>query len=203
MTRVRDVCDLILRFQHLAPLLPFLLRFNVLRANVAGRIGHFLKSSPRISWWGLGVRSFLGSPSRSAVHLSGLCSLFFLPPGHLIVFIVVVVVLIIIIIVVAMSPRASTVWTPADDQTLMEERSHGRQWRVIQEIFPGKTANACRKRYGRLQQRRNQEELEGETFDLIAQEYMLSRLSMWDSFAKRVEQRLGRPVRWEKLETMV
>ena len=101
-----------------------------------------------------------------------------------------------------MSHRASTAWLPADDQKLMEERSQGRQWGVISRQFSNKSANACRKRYGRLLQRRNQEELEGEAFDLIAQAYMLHRHEIWGPFAEQLREHLGQ-VEWEQLEKKV
>ncbi|KAL2139952.1 hypothetical protein VTI28DRAFT_4464 [Corynascus sepedonium] len=89
-------------------------------------------------------------------------------------------------------------WTAEDDQTLMRARAGGQNWAELQRAhFPAKTANACRKRYERLVERRGIHDYSGRRLEMVANEYMSVRKDMWSGLADRVG------MRWEVVEALV
>jgi hypothetical protein len=94
--------------------------------------------------------------------------------------------------------RVTSIWSPEDDNTLMEARSSGLNWQPIAaKHFPNKTANACRKRHERLMERRNAEDWDGEKLETLATEYMAVRREMWSVLADRVGEK------WQIIEAKV
>ncbi|EMC94388.1 hypothetical protein BAUCODRAFT_48561, partial [Baudoinia panamericana UAMH 10762] len=78
-------------------------------------------------------------------------------------------------------------WSTSDDEVLLQARASGLHWGPIaQHNFPSKTANACRKRYERLMERRQAEDWDAQKLELLAQQYMLIRKEMWETLANRV-----------------
>jgi hypothetical protein len=81
---------------------------------------------------------------------------------------------------------SSGAWTPQDDQQLMTARAQGLNWSQIKEMyFPGKTANACRKRHERLAERRDADDWDNRKFQRLAKEYMTMRKEIWSGLAAR------------------
>ena len=94
--------------------------------------------------------------------------------------------------------RASTAWTPQEDQTLLDARAQGQNWAPIQSThFPTKTPNACRKRHERLMERRNVEDWDDEKLENLAREYLNMRRDMWTMLASRVGEK------WQVVESKV
>lgn len=94
--------------------------------------------------------------------------------------------------------RATSIWTPEDDDTLMSARASGMDWKTIAaRYFPAKTSNACRKRHERLMERRNAEEWGGPKLETLSREYMAVRREMWSVLADRVGEK------WQVIETKV
>ncbi|KAL2015679.1 hypothetical protein VTK56DRAFT_5036 [Thermocarpiscus australiensis] len=88
-------------------------------------------------------------------------------------------------------------WTAADDRTLLLARSRGQHWADLQRIyFPAKTANACRKRYERLVERRGLHDYSARRFERVAHEYTAVRREMWSKLAERVG------MEWEVVEAL-
>ncbi|KAK0665489.1 hypothetical protein QBC41DRAFT_327827 [Cercophora samala] len=86
-------------------------------------------------------------------------------------------------------------WSAADDRTLVLARSRGKHWVELQRTyFPTKTANACRKRYERLMERRGALEQDSQRLERISYEYMALRKQMWTPLADRVGEK------WEVVE---
>ncbi|VBB86228.1 Putative protein of unknown function [Podospora comata] len=86
-------------------------------------------------------------------------------------------------------------WSAADDRTLVLARSRGKHWVELQRTyFPTKTANACRKRYERLMERRGALEQDSQRLERISHEYMALRKQMWTPLADRVGEK------WEVVE---
>ncbi|KAK0711904.1 hypothetical protein B0H67DRAFT_442265, partial [Lasiosphaeris hirsuta] len=78
-------------------------------------------------------------------------------------------------------------WTAADDRTLLSARARGQHWADLQRAhFPSKTANACRKRYERLMERRGVYDYDARKLERIAKEYMTMRRQIWSGLAARV-----------------
>jgi hypothetical protein len=89
-------------------------------------------------------------------------------------------------------------WTAEDDKTLIQARARGQNWADLQRThFPAKTANACRKRYERLVERRGIYDYSGRRLEMVANEYMNLRREMWSGLADR----LG--MKWEVVEALV
>lgn len=89
-------------------------------------------------------------------------------------------------------------WTAADDRTLILARSRGQNWADLQRAhFPTKTANACRKRYERLVERRGIQDYSARKMEMVANEYMNMRKEIWSGLAERVG------MKWEIVEAMV
>ena len=82
-------------------------------------------------------------------------------------------------------------WTASDDRTLLAARARGLHWGELQGAhFPTKTANACRKRYERLMERRGAHDTsDTRRFERIASEYMAMRRQIWGGLAQRVGER--------------
>ncbi|KAL2152890.1 hypothetical protein VTH82DRAFT_4045 [Thermothelomyces myriococcoides] len=88
-------------------------------------------------------------------------------------------------------------WTAEDDKTLLQARSRGQNWAELQRThFPNKTANACRKRYERLIERRGLHDYSGRRLEMVANEYMNMRRELWSGLADRVG------MRWEVVEAL-
>jgi hypothetical protein len=78
-------------------------------------------------------------------------------------------------------------WTAEDDRALVAARSRGQHWADLQRTyFPTKTANACRKRYERLMERKGVYDYDARKFERIAKEYMGMRKQIWSGLAARV-----------------
>ncbi|KAK5659463.1 hypothetical protein OQA88_664 [Cercophora sp. LCS_1] len=78
-------------------------------------------------------------------------------------------------------------WTAADDRTLLTARASGQHWADLQRThFPTKTANACRKRYERLVERRGVYDYDARRLERISKEYMTMRKEIWSGLAARV-----------------
>jgi hypothetical protein len=89
-------------------------------------------------------------------------------------------------------------WTAEDDRTLIQARTRGQNWADLQRThFPTKTANACRKRYERLVERRGIHDYSGRRLEMVANEYMNMRKEIWSPLADR----LG--MKWEVVEALV
>jgi hypothetical protein len=89
-------------------------------------------------------------------------------------------------------------WTADDDRTLIQARTRGQNWADLQRThFPTKTANACRKRYERLVERRGIHDYSGRRLEMVANEYMNMRKEIWSPLADR----LG--MKWEVVEALV
>ncbi|AEO55669.1 hypothetical protein MYCTH_2299736 [Thermothelomyces thermophilus ATCC 42464] len=88
-------------------------------------------------------------------------------------------------------------WTAEDDKTLLQARSRGQNWAELQRThFPNKTANACRKRYERLVERRGIHDYSGRRLEMVAKEYMNMRRELWSGLADRVG------MKWEVVEAL-
>ncbi|KAH6838538.1 hypothetical protein B0I37DRAFT_240347 [Chaetomium sp. MPI-CAGE-AT-0009] len=88
-------------------------------------------------------------------------------------------------------------WTAEDDKTLIQARSGGQNWADLQRThFPTKTANACRKRYERLVERRGIHDYSGRRLEMVASEYMTMRKDVWSGLADRVG------MKWEVVEAL-
>lgn len=97
-----------------------------------------------------------------------------------------------------LATRKTAVWTPEDDEVLMEARAKGSDWKMIsRNHFPEKTSNACRKRHERLMERRNAEDWGGPKLETLAREYMMVRREMWSVLAERVGEK------WQIIEAKV
>ncbi|QDS72153.1 hypothetical protein FKW77_004405 [Venturia effusa] len=80
--------------------------------------------------------------------------------------------------------RVTSTWSADEDQTLLDARASGMNWKPIaQTHFPTKTPNACRKRHERLIERRNAENWGGIKAETLARQYMLFRAEIWKPLA--------------------
>lgn len=94
--------------------------------------------------------------------------------------------------------RNTAIWSTADDDRLLQARAAESSWQqVADKHFPGKTANACRKRYERLVERRNVEDWDATKRGMLAQEYLRVRREMWEPLAARMG------VKWTVAEAKV
>ncbi|PHH54697.1 hypothetical protein CFIMG_003413RAa [Ceratocystis fimbriata CBS 114723] len=89
-------------------------------------------------------------------------------------------------------------WSAAEDSLLEELRRRRGRWCEIAKKFKGKSANACRKRYERIQQRKAMSE-KNDALDKtrVAVAYWEAREEMW----KVLESRMP-GMKWDKLERM-
>jgi hypothetical protein len=89
-------------------------------------------------------------------------------------------------------------WTADDDKTLIQARTRGQNWADLQRThFPSKTANACRKRYERLVERRGIHDYSGRRLEVVSNEYMNMRKEIWSGLADRMG------MKWEAVEALV
>lgn len=81
--------------------------------------------------------------------------------------------------------HSSQAWPERNDDVLMQARQRGLNWQPIaSQYFPGKTANACRKRHERLMEKRNHaEDWEGVKLESLAASYNDVREQMWKILA--------------------
>ena len=95
--------------------------------------------------------------------------------------------------------QASTSWSPDSDEVLLRARQQGLNWQPIaNEYFPGKTANACRKRYERLVEKRNAaDSWDGAKINHLAKAYIEVREQMWSMLADRIGEK------WQTIEAKV
>ncbi|KAK3495373.1 uncharacterized protein B0T23DRAFT_441198 [Neurospora hispaniola] len=82
----------------------------------------------------------------------------------------------------------TTSWTPREDALLLSSRASQLPWSELQRLhFPGKTANACRKRHERLiEKRQAEEEVDEDRLARIAGEYVKMRGELWQGLAERI-----------------
>jgi hypothetical protein len=93
---------------------------------------------------------------------------------------------------------SSGAWTPSDDSTLLSARQSGQNWGQIQsQFYPGKTANACRKRHERLMDKRNSDDGDVVKLEALGQAYMSMRKEIWAPLAERTGEK------WSVVETKV
>ena len=94
---------------------------------------------------------------------------------------------------------APSQWDAESDEKLMDARKSGLNWGPIaSNYFPGKTANACRKRHERLQEKRQAaDNWSGVKIEAMAKAYMDVREQMWKILADRVGEK------WQTVETKV
>ena len=94
--------------------------------------------------------------------------------------------------------RTASMWTREEDEKLLQARVDGLSWQPIADRhFPGKTANACRKRHERLMDRRSQDDWEPTRLEALATTYMECRREMWTILAERLGER------WTTIEAKV
>jgi hypothetical protein len=89
-------------------------------------------------------------------------------------------------------------WTAEDDETLRDYRTRGYGWSQIQEkCFPGKSANACRKRHERLMTKRRTLDWDETRLESLAVNYRQMREQIWRPLAERLGEK------WEHVEKAV
>ena len=95
--------------------------------------------------------------------------------------------------------HASQSWPPGNDDLLMRARQQGMNWESIAtKYFPEKTANACRKRYERLIEKRNNTETwEGVKMETLAKAYNDLREQIWKILGDGVGEK------WQTVEQKV
>ena len=96
-------------------------------------------------------------------------------------------------------PRVLFEWDAASDEKLVEARKTGFNWGPIAaRYFPGKTANACRKRYETLMEERLlRNTWNGAKVEAVARAYMNVREQMWKILADKVGEE------WQTVEEKV
>ncbi len=98
---------------------------------------------------------------------------------------------------VASTAKASSAWTQAEDNVLIQERVRGQGWQAIAEKFPFKSPNACQERHEHLMERWSIDGWDGKRFEHLASEYTKVRKEMWSILADRVG------ANWQTLESKV
>ncbi len=89
-------------------------------------------------------------------------------------------------------------WTGEEDEILCQNRTRGYGWGQIQEQhFPGKSANACRKRHERLMTKRRSTEWDDARLNKLAVQYNRMRAEIWSGVAKELGEK------WEHVEKAV
>ncbi|MCJ1434354.1 hypothetical protein MMC27_003722 [Xylographa pallens] len=94
--------------------------------------------------------------------------------------------------------RSSTAWSYDNDEILMKGRAQGMSWAPLAALhLPSKTADACRKRHGRLMEKKNAGLLDeqGVPSEKLARAYTESREMMW----KIVADKMGE--KWQDVES--
>jgi Myb-like DNA-binding domain len=89
-------------------------------------------------------------------------------------------------------------WTTEEDEILCDCRTRGFGWSQIQEKhFPGKSANACRKRHERLMTKRRSTDWDESRLENLAVNYRQMRGQIWAPLAERLGEK------WEHVEKAV
>ncbi|KAG6009188.1 hypothetical protein E4U21_003041 [Claviceps maximensis] len=92
---------------------------------------------------------------------------------------------------------SSGAWSIDDDNQLLAARVQGLNWvQIKDEYFPGKTSNACRKRYERLVERKSEDDWDSKKMQLLGKEYQNMRKEIWSGIAARMGEK------WEVVEAM-
>jgi hypothetical protein len=95
-------------------------------------------------------------------------------------------------------PAQNGPWTTEEDEILCDYRTRGFGWSQIQEKhFPGKSANACRKRHERLMMKRRSTDWDETRLESLAVNYRLMRDQIWRPLAERLGEK------WEHVEKAV
>src|SRR5436305_2053833 len=95
-------------------------------------------------------------------------------------------------------PAQNGPWTTEEDEILCDYRTRGFGWAQIQEKhFPGKSANACRKRHERLMTKRRSTDWDEGRLESLAVNYRLMREQIWRPLADRLGEK------WEHVEKAV
>ena len=83
---------------------------------------------------------------------------------------------------------SSSSWSLLDDERLLRARAQGLTFQLMAtQLFPDKTANACRKRHERLMEKRNSADTwDSIKMDAIAKAYVELREKMWQLLASRI-----------------
>lgn len=84
--------------------------------------------------------------------------------------------------------RPSQSWTQDDDNMLREARSRGMNWfQIARTHFPSKSANACRKRHERLQEKEHADSYgSGPGLERLAYAYADCRARIWQPLAEQL-----------------
>jgi hypothetical protein len=95
-------------------------------------------------------------------------------------------------------PAQNGPWTTEEDEILCDYRSRGFGWAQIQEkYFPGKSANACRKRHERLMTQRRSTCWDESRLKSLAVGYRQMREQIWGPLADMLGEK------WEHVEKVV
>lgn len=99
----------------------------------------------------------------------------------------------------ASGTRSACPWSTQEDATLKQARQKGMNWQPIADkYFPGKTANACRKRHERLvDKQKTTEDWDERKLQALAQQYVELREQMWRLLASRIGEK------WQIVESKV
>jgi hypothetical protein len=99
------------------------------------------------------------------------------------------------------TPGQSAPWTEEDDRTLLDAKSKGLGWNDIHmRYFPGKSGNACRKRYERVIQKAKQTNWTDERVRMVMATY--DQPSNREAFWTKIAQQVGES-NWEEVERVV
>ena len=95
--------------------------------------------------------------------------------------------------------NSSKAWNKEADDQLLQARKQGMNWEPIaRKYFPSKTANACRKRHERLQEKLHHEEAwDPSKLEAMAMSYVQYREQIWKVVAERLDER------WQDVESRV
>jgi Myb-like DNA-binding domain len=98
----------------------------------------------------------------------------------------------------SLQPTQNGPWTTEEDEILSAYRTQGYGWAQIQEKhFPGKSANACRKRHERLMTKRRSAAWDESRLESLAVNYRGMREHIWRCLADRLGEK------WEHVEKIV
>lgn len=97
-----------------------------------------------------------------------------------------------------LQPASTGPWTSNEDDVLISARRRGEGWSQIHEkYFPGKSANACRKRYERLVHKQKSDDWDDARLERLAIGYRELREEIWRPLAERTGEK------WEHVEKAV
>lgn len=95
-------------------------------------------------------------------------------------------------------PAQGGPWSTEEDEILCDYRTRGFGWSQIQEKhFPGKSANACRKRHERLMTKRRSTDWDESRLENLAVSYRQMRQQIWGPLADSLGEK------WEHVEKAV